>query len=300
MAISPDGMTLVFGPIDQAIRVWSIASDNLVAGPALFHLKVVDSFSPSGKQFASGSGDTIKVWNTETWRATSELSIGQYLSRRVEQVGQVMRDRQVMSICFSPADTRIACGTDKATIIILNTENGHIVACLGEEKNSLVASILYSHDGEYLISASGDARIRIWSVESRQILCNLEDHSTWIKTLALSPDGSRIVAPSCDNTIRVWNVSDVLQHPAEDSTSVAMSSSSSTNRGLSDWVLDNTGWNKSGGPNGDNLLLWIPPDLHRTLCGPRNISMLSCDFSTKLDFTGLGERWADCFIAPEH
>ncbi|KAL5478714.1 hypothetical protein ACEPAI_1991 [Sanghuangporus weigelae] len=287
MAVSPDGMTLVFGLIDKAMRVWSIASDSFIAGPSLFHKKLGSiAFSPGGKQFASGSGNMIKVWNTETWKVTSELSIKQSGS--------------LSSVCFSPDDTRIACGTDRGNITILNTGNGHIVARLVEWKDDLVTSILYSHDGGYLITASGIARIRIWNVENHQILCSLEDHLVWMKTLALSLDGSRIVAPSCDNTVRVWDVSDILQHPSEDSRNAAMRSSS-TNRDFSDWVLGDNGWIKYGGPKGDDLLLWIPPDLRRTLCGPRNISVLNCDFSTKLDFTGacLGERWTDCFITPE-
>ena len=68
------------------------------------------------------------------------------------------------------------------------------------------------------------------------------------------------------------------------------------NEGSVDWELGENGW-IIGGRDGHDLLLWTPPDHRRTLLSPQNTVILSCEFSTKLDFTGaaLGERWMECF-----
>ena len=56
-----------------------------------------------------------------------------------------------------------------------------------------------------VISGSAKGMLRVWDLETGQILRSLEGHNTWVTTLAMV-DGRRIVSGSADGTLRVWDL----------------------------------------------------------------------------------------------
>ncbi|KAL5521305.1 hypothetical protein ACEPAG_9228 [Sanghuangporus baumii] len=283
--VSPDCTSVVCGFEDGTVSVWGTADGELVAGPLHGQSGSIGklAFSPNGKRLASVSVErTIITWNTETWEALH---------------GPFIRNcDHVCSVCFSPDGSQTASGLANGIIMIWDTENGREVAGPLQGRESFVDRILFSRDGAYIISSSLCSAIQVWNVQSGHIVCHFDGH-TGVYSLALSPDGQRLVSGSEDNTIRMWDLSDVLPLLKEEARDfVLTSSSSSRSDDLENWVLEYDGW-ILGGPDKNSLLLWIPPDLRATLWRPRNTSVFSCDFSTRLDFTdaALGERWTECF-----
>jgi WD40 repeat protein len=70
-----------------------------------------------------------------------------------------------------------------------------------------VNSVAFSPDGKRVVSGSHDMTIRIWDVESGQVVVGpLEGHTSYVSSVAFSPDGKRIVSGSDDRTIRIWDV----------------------------------------------------------------------------------------------
>ncbi|OCB85826.1 WD40 repeat-like protein [Sanghuangporus baumii] len=275
IALSPDGKTIASGSWDKTIRVWRFATGELVAGPLRAHDKELSSlcFSPDSKQLVSGSDDaTIRIWSTETWKSIREPLI--------------KHKKDVCSICFSPDGKQMASGSWDTTVIIWDVESSSVVAGPFGGHKAGVYSVIFSHDGTHVVSSSKDNTIRIWNVKSRKCIYKLEGHTNGVRSLTFSLDGHRLFSGSEDRTIRVWNVAEALR-PSE-------VKSSTERREWSEWVLGNDGWIRD---TERRLLLWIPPDLRLTLWRPRNTAMFSCEFSTKLDFSGaaLGDRWTECF-----
>ena len=62
-------------------------------------------------------------------------------------------------------------------------------------------------DGKKIISSSSDATIKMWDVDSGELLQTLIGHKGSVESVAFSPDGKR-VASKCwaDKTIRVWDI----------------------------------------------------------------------------------------------
>ena len=71
-----------------------------------------------------------------------------------------------------------------------------------------VQSVALSPDGALLASGSKDGTIKIWNVQTRQLVRTLVGHLSWVNDVAFSPDGSLLASISGDHTARIWRVSD--------------------------------------------------------------------------------------------
>jgi WD40 repeat protein/transcriptional regulator with XRE-family HTH domain/energy-coupling factor transporter ATP-binding protein EcfA2 len=69
-----------------------------------------------------------------------------------------------------------------------------------------VFSAAYSPDGQLLVSASADQRVRIWNLATGQEVRQLTGHRGRVWSAVFSPNGQQIASASEDGTIRIWDV----------------------------------------------------------------------------------------------
>ena len=67
-----------------------------------------------------------------------------------------------------------------------------------------VRSVCFSPDGKTVVSAGADETVRIWNVESGEVLQKLLGHTREVWLATFSPGGERIVTASWDRTVRIW------------------------------------------------------------------------------------------------
>ena len=72
--------------------------------------------------------------------------------------------------------------------------------------SSFVNSLAISPDGKILSSGSCDKTIKIWNLETTELLGTLTGHSDRVNSVAISYDGKMLVSGSSDETIKFWNL----------------------------------------------------------------------------------------------
>ena len=80
---------------------------------------------------------------------------------------------------------------------------GEQIKLLIDHKNA-VRSVVFSPNGEYLASGSGDKTIGVWSVSSGKRIKTLTGHSWAVCSVVFSPNGMYLASGSDDSTIGVW------------------------------------------------------------------------------------------------
>lgn len=86
---------------------------------------------------------------------------------------------------------------DIDTKVCLRTFSGH---------TGQIICILFTGDGDRLITGSGDRTIKIWHVVTGDCLATLENHFNWVWSLSLVPDAQTLFSSSWDETINCWDM----------------------------------------------------------------------------------------------
>lgn len=81
-----------------------------------------------------------------------------------------------------------------------------------------IRQLVFSPDGQLLMAIANDFTVRLWNVQSGEMLHALRGHEATVQQAEFSPDGQRIASASWDRTVRIWHTETgellrTIEHP---------------------------------------------------------------------------------------
>ncbi|HEY5911990.1 MAG TPA: protein kinase [Verrucomicrobiae bacterium] len=197
LKFSPDGGQLAALSHAGKVTVWNIdqvrVAYELVVSGGLREEDGDLDFSPDGKRLAVGHGDgRLRVIDLDT--GSSDLSI------------EAHNGQMITAVAWAPTARILATGSGYSAnpIRIWDTESGRLIGAL-EGHTSWISRLVFSADGQFLYSASGDQTIRIWDVQNVRCLRILTGSGDEMYGLALSPDGTTLASGAKDGAVAFWS-----------------------------------------------------------------------------------------------
>jgi WD40 repeat protein/serine/threonine protein kinase len=231
IAFSPDGKFLASAGIGPDIKIWDVASGNIIARLPEKTPRVSSiAFSPDGKWLtAANFSNEIELWDVGTWKLKGKLpghasrvnsisyspdgkrlaSAGADPKAQIwdSSTGRVLElpghEGFVRAIAFNPAGDRVATTCYDGKLRIFDAQTGKLLEAL-----TLAArphGLAFSPDGGSLAVGLQNHSVKVWDTQNWKERLTLWGHRDYVRTVAFSPDSKRIVSAGQDNQINVWD-----------------------------------------------------------------------------------------------
>jgi WD40 repeat protein len=183
---SADGKSISGQCGDSHIRTWDVASGKLMSDkevPRRSALLSADLYAERDR-----NAGTLRVWDLSAQRQLQLIN------------GAPMGETAVSS------DRRLiaSASADERSIRIWNLATG-------EQRHSLpdgvggAASLVFSPDGETVVSANYDNDIRVWKTKSGELVRRVEDMTGAMFAAEFTPDGKHLIMGGLDETVYIWD-----------------------------------------------------------------------------------------------
>ena len=196
--------TVKFSPVDTSllasagstntIKLWDLRNDTV--STLRGHTRQINSiaFSPDGRLIASGGDDwTFRLWDVGTQRSIATL----------EDVTDRTR-WQIKEVAFSPDGQRLATAGRHLKLWEVRTQTEIAMFQHAE----YVWALAFSPDGQLLAAGDGEGTVKIWDLQERRAISQLDGDTVRVDTLTFSPDGRTLASAGYDGQIKLWTTSD--------------------------------------------------------------------------------------------
>lgn len=108
------------------------------------------------------------------------------------------RDGKTLAVCSAAGEVMLAVvgAVNQLSLQLLQSATGKSADCLS-----------FSADSQFLAAGGQDGRVRIWRVNSGELIADLDNQRVWVDKLAWSPNCNQL-AFSMGRYVQIWNADD--------------------------------------------------------------------------------------------
>ncbi|XP_071734988.1 WD40 repeat-containing protein HOS15-like [Rutidosis leptorrhynchoides] len=199
---SMDGDYLLTGSFDNTSIVWDVNAHEVKQQFVVHSGPVLDADWRDNLSFASGSADFMV--------SVCEIGANQDFTLLIGHTGEVN------CVKWSPNRSLLASCSDDSTVKVWSSKQ---TSPLRDFRNHTkeIFTIRWSPTGpatanpnKQLLLASGscDSTVKLWDVQSGNLLSSLNAHREAVYTLSFSPNGEYLASGSMDRCMHVWSLKD--------------------------------------------------------------------------------------------
>ncbi len=209
---SNEGKYLVSCSDDKTVRIWDVQSGRQLSSLQMENEIECIAISPNDSLLLFGD----LYGNLYLWRFVDILRGFALIKtkdayRKVPLFPKKIKGHKdtVNSVAFSPKSKIFASASNDGTIIVWKSIDTHITL---KGHNNYVNNIVFSPDGKRLASCSGwefvdmDNSIRIWDVDSGEVVLTLSGHEKCVNAISFNPTGRTLASASDDGFVKLWKI----------------------------------------------------------------------------------------------
>lgn len=195
--LSSDGRLVLFGCYNKTLYLWTrtrldeppvaVGTHERALSSCSFNRRATLALSGCGRS-TDFDGISAKVWTL----ATGET---------VTLTGHI---RGIPACCFTPDASRAVTGSHDRTIKIWNAVSGAMLQSV--ETQAPVISLVFSLDGQRLLSGHRDGRLVVWTGSTFKEIASALAHEGGVRHAVFALDAKRIISCGQDGTLRWWKL----------------------------------------------------------------------------------------------
>ena len=177
------------------VKIWEVNEGKLIHSIEIRGNCRDFAVAPDDSSFAAMHNDQVSVWDMETknrgYEFETEHIYGDHPGR----------------LTYSHDGRFLAIGDPGGSVRIVAITSGKIAKQFTAHEIGITA-IAFSPDDQLIATSAGYSSqlIRIWEVESGELIAEKEGHTEWVSDLVFSRDGNQLISASADQTVRIWDV----------------------------------------------------------------------------------------------
>ena len=244
VAFSPDSRFLAVGTYAGEVTVWDVVTRSLLfqeVGIATTPARL--AFAPTGSLLAFGQEVSKKEYRLVLWDLIEGHKPRQLRTEDAIRDLTFLTDGRLCANEFSRSNNitiwdlasgtvvrRVTGGTPTygmGTLFTATSDGQRFVHTMGGSSHSvrvvdfedgrenilrvsdeLTTALAFVDGGKILVTGSGYAEgaIKLWNLDTRQPVGQLEGHRSWVSQIKLLPDGKTLLSASADRTVRFWDL----------------------------------------------------------------------------------------------
>jgi WD40 repeat protein len=198
VVFSPDGTQLASTGTDQAIRLWDVASgEMLAAAPGHMHPVGSLGLSPDETMVIVGTYDgTLRVWDL-----TGDDAHPHFMERH--RISPYVDSLNIAG--FSP-DGAYFAAIQSGIVRVWDASSSQLLHEMEDNQFGTFRSMSFNPEGSLIAVTTRHGTVQLWDVRAGELLHTLDRHAYGATSVIFTRDGSLMISGGADGTVRVWGL----------------------------------------------------------------------------------------------